>query len=59
MATAACRRPLQGLSPTLTLEAVQQTVTLLADLEALRDEGLVLVFSDEHGALRFAPRELP
>jgi len=41
------------------LLAVAETIALLADLEELHRQNLLIEFEDEHGVRRFAVRELP
>ena len=58
MASAPCRRPVAPISEPpaeITLAAVAETITLLSDLEALCEEGLVRQFTDGFGVERFCP----
>ena len=41
--------------PSLSLASVAHAVALLADLEALKSEQLIIEYIDEHGVTRFTP----
>jgi hypothetical protein len=49
------RRPIVHLPPLLSVTAIAEAVLLLADLEALKNENLIIEYVDEHGTTRFTP----
>jgi len=62
MASAPCRRSIARTVPmprpvsTLSIEDVVQTIALVADLEALCREGMLIEFADERDVRRFCPQ---